>query len=298
MVSSNDVQRLFLQSMLSRRIISQKLALKIWEKCVEAVRATDDSLEIPFSSDRNSWDNFVSNINNALNPLDLEFAHMHDEYTGKEMCVLVNRRGDEIAQMATDYSAVEIAYFKAVVEQIMLAPNESYTVSSLAALREVGTLKANMTKTQAEVVLSSFVAKGWLVKSREGRYSLSTRTLLELQPYLRSTYPDEIIECTICMEMITRGVACYTAHCKTRLHTHCFNNYRRRNQNCPTCNENWSADANARKLLSIGEGAFKDGQDKGSRRAPRKSAAEGDEDEDEEMDVEPSPSQLSQLSRS
>jgi hypothetical protein len=47
----------------------------------------------------------------------------------------------------------------------MLAPNEAYSVSSLAALREVNSLKTNMSKTQAEVVLGSFVAKGWLLKS-------------------------------------------------------------------------------------------------------------------------------------
>jgi hypothetical protein len=48
----------------------------------------------------------------------------------------------------------------------MLAPNEAYSVSSFAALREVNALKSNMTKAQAEIVLSSFVAKGWLLKSR------------------------------------------------------------------------------------------------------------------------------------
>lgn len=37
-VSSNDVQRLFLQAILSRRVLSQKLAAKIWEKCVAAVQ--------------------------------------------------------------------------------------------------------------------------------------------------------------------------------------------------------------------------------------------------------------------
>jgi hypothetical protein len=86
--------------------------------------------------------------------------------------------------MATDYTAQEIAYYKAIVsanryilfqralltslqvEQIMLAPNEAYSVSSFAALREVNSLKTNMTKTQAEIVLGSFVAKGWLQKSR------------------------------------------------------------------------------------------------------------------------------------
>lgn len=48
----------------------------------------------------------------------------------------------------------------------MLAPNESFCVTSLAALREVNHIKAVMTKTQAEHVLGSFVARGWLVKSK------------------------------------------------------------------------------------------------------------------------------------
>jgi non-structural maintenance of chromosomes element 1 len=48
----------------------------------------------------------------------------------------------------------------------MLAPKESYSVSSLAALREVNHLKTIMTKTQGEVVLNSFVAKGWLLRSK------------------------------------------------------------------------------------------------------------------------------------
>ena len=50
----------------------------------------------------------------------------------------------------------------------MLAPNESFCVSSLAALREVNSLKSSMTKSQAEATLTSFVAKGWLMKSRCG----------------------------------------------------------------------------------------------------------------------------------
>lgn len=48
----------------------------------------------------------------------------------------------------------------------MLAPHESFCVSSLAALREASHLKSHMTKTQAEVVLGSLVARGWLLKSK------------------------------------------------------------------------------------------------------------------------------------
>jgi hypothetical protein len=40
-----------------------------------------------------------------------------------------------------------------------------------------------------------------LTTSRRGRYSLSARTLLELQSYLRAEYPDEVLECTICLEV-------------------------------------------------------------------------------------------------
>jgi hypothetical protein len=37
MVSSLDVQRLFLQSAISRRVLSAELAKVIWKQCVEAV---------------------------------------------------------------------------------------------------------------------------------------------------------------------------------------------------------------------------------------------------------------------
>lgn len=38
MASSNDVQRLFLQAILSRRVVSAKLAKVLYAKCVEAVK--------------------------------------------------------------------------------------------------------------------------------------------------------------------------------------------------------------------------------------------------------------------
>lgn len=291
MVSSNDVQRLFLQAILSRRILSQKLAAQIWLKCVQAVQAIDETLEVEYGEDRASWDAWVTKINTALNPLDLEFAHILDESTGKDMYAIVNRKGDEIAQLATEYSPVEIAYFKAILEQIMLAPNESFCVSSLAALREVGHLKISMTKTQAEHVLASFVTRGWLIKSKKGRYSLSTRSILELQPYLRSTYPDEVLECTICMEMVTSGYACPTQACKIRLHTHCYTNYRKVHANCPACGGNWGPADDPSKMGKVGERAFRDGQENRGRRVRRSANDEDEDEEGEEEEQEQEPSQ-------
>jgi len=49
----------------------------------------------------------------------------------------------------------------------MLAPREAFSVSSMAALRELTASKIAITKIGAEVVLTSFVSKGWLLKSSQ-----------------------------------------------------------------------------------------------------------------------------------
>ncbi|KAJ3513654.1 hypothetical protein NLJ89_g2832 [Agrocybe chaxingu] len=205
--------------------------------------AANEALSIRISKKEEDWQNYVTHINATIDKLDLEFRSIHDELSGREMYALVNRKGDEIAQMATDYTPVEIAFFKAVVEQIMLAPHESYSVSSLAALRELTVAKLSMSKSQAEVVLASFVSKGWLLKSVRGRYSLSTRSLLELFPYLKSNYPEEILE----------------------------------HQACPTCTTGWAAEKE--KFLQVGEEAAR-GDEK--RRVRSRSAEPSDEEEEEE----------------
>ena len=51
-----------------------------------AVSAADDTLNI-----NSNYDAFIISVNNALNPLDLELAFLHDEITGRQMCALVNR---------------------------------------------------------------------------------------------------------------------------------------------------------------------------------------------------------------
>ncbi|KAG9318781.1 Nse1 non-SMC component of SMC5-6 complex-domain-containing protein [Chiua virens] len=289
-VTSNDVQRLFLQAIFSRGILSFKHAQVLWARCIDTVKVANPTLAVRFDESRQAWDRFVTDINIALNPLDLEFRHLSDEQTGTEMYAVVNTKDDEVAQMATDYTPLEIAYFKAVVEQIMLAPHNAYSVSSLAALREVTALKSNMTKSQAESVLGSLVAKGWLLKSKRARYFLSTRALLELSTYLKSNYPDECQECTICMELITRGASCNTPNCPAVIHFHCFRKLRARRAACPTCSADWPQDA--KNLKPIGEAAVKDGQDEG-RRVRRKSTTVSDEEEEDTMRMDEDESEAS-----
>jgi hypothetical protein len=135
MVSANDVDRLFLQAVLSRGLMSTKLARVLWQRSVSAVNASNNALNLPQSNDDKSWIAFMDRINGSIDKLELQLQTIHDELSGNEMCALVNLKGDEIAQLATDYTPVEIAFFKAIVEQIMLAPREAFSVSSIASLR-------------------------------------------------------------------------------------------------------------------------------------------------------------------
>lgn len=97
-------------------------------------------------------------------------------------------------------------------------------------------------------------------------------------------------------QIVTRGVACTTAKCQTRMHQHCFTKLRARHARtqCPTCQCDWPQDANA--LRAVGEAAIRDGQPEG-RRVRRKSTAEASDAEsegDNRMDEdEPEPSQPS-----
>jgi hypothetical protein len=287
MVSSADVQRLFLQSVISRRVLSADLAKALWKQSVEAVKAADDTLQINANTNSaDGWSDFLATVNKSLDPLDLELSRMRNEITGKEMYALVNRKDDEVARIASDYSPLEISYFRALVEQIMLAPNSSYSISSLAALREVNALTSPMTKTQAESVLASFVAKGWLLKSKKGRFSLSPRSLLELQPYLKSTYPEEVLDCVICLEILTRGYACPRADCKVRMHNACYDAYRRSNSKChlTTCGEDWGRAGND-KVLPIGEAAAP--KDEWPRRTRRSLTESEDEQDDTNVPADP-----------
>ncbi|KAL1745609.1 Nse1 non-SMC component of SMC5-6 complex-domain-containing protein [Schizophyllum fasciatum] len=289
MIASGDAQRLFLQAILSRGMLSEALARTLYAKCVEIVKSADDGVNISYKDSREEWENVIKDVNNALNALDLQFVRQAEQAKGVPMWAMVNMKGDEVAQVATDYSPVEIAYFKALVEQIIMAPRNAFSISSFLALREINELKpkANMTKSQGEETLSSFVNRGWLVKSRRGRYTLSTRTLLELKGYIRSEYPDQIPTCMHCDDFVTVGVTC---KCGSAIHKHCFTQWRSRRSQCKECRAEWAGKSDDDMFTPVGERAVGD-NDAGRRYTREEEDSDEDEDEEEE---EPSQSQGSQ----
>ncbi|KAL9715077.1 hypothetical protein Ac2012v2_001736 [Leucoagaricus gongylophorus] len=250
MVQQTDVNRLFLQSMLSRGPVPEKLAQTIWKKCVEAVNVVSGDGRIQFQED--GWKNFVDAVNVSLDKLELHFRAFEDQRTGQKIYSIINLKGDAVAQMATEYNPAEIAYFKALVEQIMLAPRFKYSVSSLVAMREISMIKPkiNIAKSQVEVVLSTFVARGWFVKSKQ---------------------------------ILTIGVACVHEGCNCKMHPSCFKKYTKIRKNgtllCKICEQNWPRQIDSEEFIPIGESAVRKGEQE--QRVRSGSASDG-EDEDQD----------------
>lgn len=57
---------------------------------IASFSACNNSLNLKYENNRQSWDEFVAKTNRSLDKLELEFRALHDEMTGKEMYAIVS----------------------------------------------------------------------------------------------------------------------------------------------------------------------------------------------------------------
>ncbi|KAG0309290.1 hypothetical protein BGZ98_003892 [Dissophora globulifera] len=240
----SNTHRLYLQAAISRRLMTEAVALDVYSQ----------------QFDKDQFSDFVTQLNDGLNSVELEFRRTQDEMTGVPVIALL--------------------------DSIVMANDEAYCISSTAALHEAGQLKnkdsksLSLTKRDAEALLDRFVADKWFIRSAAGAYSLSMRSILELQTYLKETYGEQIQECTLCMEIITKGQRCEVAACSSRLHYHCASAYFKNMNNpvCPTCHSPW----NGRVLIGLADGTSAPSKIRKRARRNEDGGQGGDEGEDAE----------------
>ena len=156
------------------------------------------------------------------------------------MYALVNTTSDPLTQLATTYSADELAFIKRILDAMFETYNtrrqEAIVISSMQAIQlakpsnsresinrresEAGATQGSsgqgLTMKEAESMMSRLVEEGWFEKSRKGFYSLSPRGLMELRAWLVATYNDvddeeedgserndKVKMCFACKEIIT-----------------------------------------------------------------------------------------------
>nr|XP_024088793.1 non-structural maintenance of chromosomes element 1 homolog isoform X2 [Pongo abelii] len=203
-------------------------------------------------------EDFINNINSVLESLYIEIKRGVTEDDGRPIYALVNLATTSISKMATDFAENELDLFRKALELII--DSETGFGSSTNILNLVDQLKGKkMRKKEAEQVLQKFVQNKWLIE-KEGEFTLHGRAILEMEQYIRETYPDAVKICNICHSLLiqvpagqgtgahhwalgsrgsVQGQSCET--CGIRMHLPCVAKYFQSNAEprCPHCNDYW-----------------------------------------------------------
>ncbi|KAJ5770912.1 uncharacterized protein N7511_002963 [Penicillium nucicola] len=317
--------RAFLQAFMARSFMTFKEAQPV----LAAILTVSEGQTVdPEDVTEEQFSSYVSAANTAISPFDFEIRSsllQTPPTTTPEdapslpdrVYALVNTTSDPLTQLATTYSADEIAFLKRLLDYMFINNNtvrcEGLAATQMQAVQlhragdtsrrqsqAAGTQQTqagapqSLRMTQAETMIKNLIEEGWLQKSLKGYLSLTPRALMELRGWLVSEYNDETREghrahrikfCAACKDIITVGQRCGDLECGGRLHEHCMRNFFRmqKGENCPVCKEGWPGDH------YVGERAF-------AARAQPRSIAQPDSqvpyssmpngDEEEESDEE------------
>ncbi|KJF60762.1 DNA repair protein Nse1 [Coccidioides immitis RS] len=269
----DNSHRAFLQALMARSTMTLNEAKPI----LAAILSVKDGREVlPEDVTQADLSNYISSINTAISPFDFEIRNSVHQTNHTRVYALVNTTSDPLMQLATTYTADEIAYVKRLLDAMFETNNtlreEAMVVSAIKAVQLAKVSNNNsrresqsatqggnaqpLSMREAEDMLQRLVDEGWFEKSRKGNYSLTPRALMELRTWLIESYNDDVDEdeqdngrrhdkikfCFACKDLITVGQRCSQRQCPARLHNMCVQNFFRlqRAETCPFCKTNWT----------------------------------------------------------
>lgn len=220
----DDSNRAFLQAFLARSTLTFETAKPILAAIFSAHEGREVLVNDVTLDDLNSY---ISAANAAISPLDLEIRSTLHQQTRERYYSLVNTTSDPLTQLATTYTAEEIAFVKRVLDAMFDSQNnkgrkEAMCLNGMEAVQlakpqngATQSTSQGLSMRDAESMMTRLVDEGWLDKSAKGFYSLSPRALMELKGWLVDTYNepadedddeprrDKIKFCHACKEIIT-----------------------------------------------------------------------------------------------
>ncbi|XP_028670282.1 non-structural maintenance of chromosomes element 1 homolog [Erpetoichthys calabaricus] len=223
-----ESHRRFLQEMMQCGIMDVSKCNSLYKKCCEIHKAN----YIP-----DKLDDFVNEINTHLQPMFMHIRCGMSEEDGQQYYALVNLADTEITRMATDYSDNELELFRKAMDLILDSDNGLASSTDILNLADTVQTK-KMKKKDAEQVLQRLVQNKWLCE-KNGEYSLSTRCIIEMEPYIRNVYQDSV--CNICHNVAVQSQMCENSLCGIRMHFPCVARVFRGQPepHCPACKDFW-----------------------------------------------------------
>ncbi|KAL5017578.1 hypothetical protein ScPMuIL_007167 [Solemya velum] len=231
--------QMFIQCFMSRGFLDAKEVKHLYKSCCETF---GDAYLADEEERRKLLLEFVLTINNNLRQFHMEIKKGVSEEDGSNFYGLVNMSDNNITRLASDYTTNELELFKKIVEFIVV---ESATgeIGSIEVVNLTEKLDRRMSKNDAENLINRMEEDKW-IRVKQGRISLGTRAILELEQYILSVYPDSATICNLCNKLCLKGQTCGSCDCK--LHFHCASRLFRGQDEpkCPKagCGEIWSHD--------------------------------------------------------
>ncbi|RMZ88175.1 hypothetical protein DV736_g4591, partial [Chaetothyriales sp. CBS 134916] len=252
----NDANRAFVQAMLARNTVTLDTAKPLLADIFSVQEGRDVRSEDVALDDLTSY---VTAANAALSPFNYEIRNTFHQRTRERVWALVNTTSDPLTQLATSYTADEIAYVKRLLDAMFdgsanRGRKEAMCLSTMDAVQlsrgnrpdtQNGATQSsshNLTIKEAEDMLAKLMDQGWFEKSSAGFYTLTPRALMELKGWLVDTYneagddedgdarPGKIKFCHACREIITMvAIEFHLSH-------HSFSNKSCRVNDAPSAN--------------------------------------------------------------
>lgn len=182
---------------------------------------------------------FIDTINARLQSMFMQIRRGMSEDNGHQYYALVTTAETEITRMSSDYADNELELFRKTMD--LIVSSENGKVSSTDVLNIADTLTKKLKKSEAEQVLNRLVHDKWINEKR-GEFSLSTRCIIEMEPYIRTMYADQVKVCHICHNIALQSQICDNPTCGIKIHFPCVARYfrgQRVDPRCPACDQFW-----------------------------------------------------------
>ncbi|GFR65238.1 non-structural maintenance of chromosomes element 1-like protein [Elysia marginata] len=174
-------------------------------------------------------------VNQRIGPVNLEIRKGVEEDDGHHYYVLANTAETAISRLSTAYSPNEMELFKKLVENIVESGDGK--IGSLAAMNLTDKLEKRIGKEEAQNFFNRLEDDRWIKKNSDGKISLSVRSIVELDQYIKDVYPDYIKLCSLCKKLCLQGCQC--ENCGAKFHFRCSNAFFSKqgpNKTCPESN--------------------------------------------------------------
>ncbi|ORZ40213.1 hypothetical protein BCR44DRAFT_124365 [Catenaria anguillulae PL171] len=268
-----DLQRVYIQSQMYKPFMREEEALAIYEQACLA-------LGMPYRPD--DFPGFLTNINQALDQLNLSIRQEKHHSRDISYCLLINEEADELSKLATTLTPPQIGVFRTLVNKILDSPQGQLT--SMDVLNTVPSTL--MTKAVFEkTVLHKLVAEGWLEETTRGNYTVGIRTLVELKKFIEEGHPD-LDRCLHCENVAIIKIECQTPDCNATYHRRCLEERKNRagaRLPCGKCQQPIMIPADV--YSSTTGSSSRSSQTSGTKRARLEKPAGADEEEEEEDEL-------------